>query len=49
MVAPVIVVIDEGADLGFQIAREEVVFQQDAVFQSLMPSLDLALCLRMGG
>jgi hypothetical protein len=39
--------IDEYLDLRFQICREEVVLQQDAVFQGLMPSLDLALCLRV--
>src|SRR3979411_1265427 len=36
-------VVDEGRDLGFEIAGQEVVFQQDAVFESLMPALDLAL------
>ncbi len=39
--------VDEGFDLCFKVTRQEVVFQQDAVFQSLMPSLDLALGLRM--
>ena len=47
VVATVIVVIDEGANLRFEGARQEVVFQQDAVLQSLMLSLDLALGLRM--
>ena len=42
-----IVVINERLDLCLQICREEVVLQQDAVFQGLMPSLDLALCLRV--
>jgi hypothetical protein len=42
-----IVMIDECLDLRFQICREEVVVQQDAVFQGLMPSLYLALCLRV--
>ena len=37
--------IDKGLDLGFEIAGQEVVFQQDAVLQSLMPPLDLALSL----
>ena len=32
MVAVVVVVIDEGADLAFQITRQEVVLQQDAFF-----------------
>ena len=51
-----VVMIDEGFDLGFKDAGQEVVFQQDAVLQSLMPSrqrrahrttFDLALGLRM--
>jgi hypothetical protein len=40
-------VFDEGFDLGFKITKQEVVFQQDAVLQGLMPSLDLALGLRV--
>ena len=40
MVAPVIVVLDEGFDLGPEIARHIVVFQQDAVLQRLMPPLE---------
>ena len=47
VVSPMIVMIDECLDLRFQICREEVVVQQNAVFQGLMPSLDLALCLRV--
>ncbi len=47
MVTLVVVVIDKGFDLGFEIARQEVVFQKDAVLQGLMPTLDLALGLRM--
>ena len=47
MVAPVIVVLHEGADLRFQVSRQVVVFEQDAVLQGLMPALDLALGLRM--
>ena len=42
-----IVVIDEHFDLCLEIRREEVVFQQNAVLQGLVPSLDLALSLRM--
>jgi hypothetical protein len=38
---------DEELDLIFQICRVEVVFQQDAVFQGLMPSFDLSLGLRV--
>ncbi len=39
VVALMVVVIDEGFDLGFKITGQEVVFQQDAVLQGLMPSL----------
>ena len=37
-----VVVVDEGFDLGLQITGQEVMFQQDAVLQSLMPTLNLA-------
>src|ERR1051326_7430683 len=43
VVSAVVVVVDEGRDLGFEVAGEEVVFQQDAVFEGLVPTLDLAL------
>lgn len=43
VIAPMVVVIDEGCDLGFEITRQEVVFEQDAVLQRLVPALDLAL------
>ena len=43
VVAQVIVVGDEGVDLGFEVARQVVVLEQDAVLQRLMPALDLAL------
>ena len=46
-VALVVVLIDEGFDLGFEIARQEVVLEQDAVLQDLVPTLDLALGLRV--
>jgi len=49
MVTLVIVMIDEGADLVFEIAGQIVVLQQDAVLQGLMPTLDLALGLRVMG
>ena len=45
MVALVVVMIDKALDLGFEIAGQEVVFQQETVLQSLMPTLDLALSL----
>jgi hypothetical protein len=47
VVSLMIVMIDERFNLCFQVCREEVVLQQDAVLQGLVPSLDLALCLRM--
>ena len=46
MIALMVVMIDEGFDLGFEITGQEVVFQQDAVLEGLMPPLDLALGLR---
>ena len=42
-----VVVIDERFNLCLQVCREEVVLQQDAVFQGLVPSLNLTLSLRM--
>ena len=47
MVAQMIVVADEVSDLLFEITRQIVVFEQDAVLQGLMPALDLALGLGM--
>ncbi len=49
VVAPVVVVGDEGLDLGLEVAGQVVVFKQDAVLQRLVPVLDLALGLRMAG
>jgi hypothetical protein len=46
VVSQMIMVSDEVADLGFEIARKIVVLKQDAVFQQV-PSFDLALGLRM--
>ena len=43
VVAAVVVVGHKGLDLGFQIAREVVVLQQNAVLQRLVPTLDFAL------
>ncbi len=45
VVTLVIVVLDERLDLGLKVAGQEVVFKQDAVFQGLVPALDLALGL----
>lgn len=47
VVALVVIVLDEGLDLGLQIAGQEVVLPQDAVLQGLAPTLDLALGLWM--
>ena len=49
MIALMIVVLDEPIDLGFEITGQIVVFQQYRVLQGLVPSLDLALGLRMLG
>jgi hypothetical protein len=49
VVAVVVVVVDEGLDLGFESAGEKVVLQHDAVLQGLVPALDLALGHRMIG
>src|ERR1051326_7973567 len=43
VVSAVVVVVDEGRDLSFEVAGQEVVFQQDAVFEGLVPALDIAL------
>lgn len=45
MVTLVVVVLREGLDLSVEIARQDVVPQQDAVFQGLVSALDLALGL----
>ena len=49
MVAPVIVVFDQGCGLRLEIARQEVVLDQDAVFEHLVPTFDLTLGLGMVG
>ena len=49
MVALVVIVFDEGLDLGFKVAGQEVVFEQDVVLEGLVPALDLALRLGMIG
>ena len=46
VVTLVVVVLDEGLDLGFEFAGQEVIFQQHAVFR-VVPALDLALGLRV--
>lgn len=47
VVTVVVVVVDEGGDGGLKFPFEEVVFEQDAVLQGLVPSLDFALGLGM--
>lgn len=45
VVALVVVVVDEGFDLSIEVAGQEVVLQQYPVLESLMPTLNFALCL----
>ncbi len=47
VIALVVVMFDERLDLSLQIAGQEVVLQQDAVLQGLVPTFDLALSLGM--
>ena len=47
VIAGMVVVLDEGRDLAFEIAGQVVMLEQDAVLERLMPALDLALGLRM--
>ena len=49
VVTLVVVMIDEGVDLGLKMAGQIVVLQQNAVLQRLVPALDLALGLGMEG
>ena len=49
VVTLMVIVPDEGSDVCLKITGQEVVFEQDAVLQRLMPSLNLALCLWMIG
>ncbi|QFT02033.1 hypothetical protein FIV06_31650 (plasmid) [Labrenzia sp. THAF191b] len=49
MIALMIIVLDERADCLFECARQVVVFEQDAVLERLVPTLDLPLCLWMIG
>src|ERR1700732_4132799 len=39
VISQVIVVGDEGLDLGFEFARQVIVLEQDAVLERLMPAL----------
>ena len=47
VISQVIVVGDDGRDLAFEIARQVIVLEQDAVLERLMPALDLSLGHRM--
>ena len=47
VVSTVVVVADELLDALFELSWQVVVVQQDPVFQRLMSTLDLTLCLRM--
>ena len=47
MVAPVVVVLDEGCDLRFQVPGQIIILQQDAVLEGLVPAFDLTLGLGM--
>ena len=47
MVTLGVIILDEGSDLTFKITWQIIIFQQDAVFHSLMPAFDLALGLGM--
>jgi hypothetical protein len=43
VIAQLIVVGDEWIDVGFEIARQAIIFEQDAVLKRLVPAVDLAL------
>ena len=47
MIAVVVVMLNEGLDVGFEITWQEVVFQKNAVLQGLVPTLNLTLGLWM--
>lgn len=49
MVTLVVVVLDEGLDLSLEVAGQEAVLQQNTVLECLVPTLDLALRLRVEG
>jgi len=49
VIAAVVVMIDERPDLMLEITRQEVVLQQDAVLEGLVPAFDLPLGLGMIG
>jgi hypothetical protein len=47
MVTLVNIALDERLDLAFEVVGQEMVFQQDAVRQGLVPALDFALGSRV--
>ena len=49
MIAQIIVVADEVDELLFKIARQIIVFKQDAVLEDLVPSFNFALGQGMRG
>ena len=49
VIALVVVMLHERLYLGLQVPWQELVFQQDAFVQGLVPAFDLAWCLRMEG
>ena len=46
VIAGMVVMVDEGGDLAFEIAGQVIMLEQDAVLERLMPALDFALGLR---
>ena len=47
MEALMVIVLDKGLDLGLKVAGVEVIFEQDPVFERLVPTLDFTLGLGM--
>ena len=47
MIAAVIIMLDEGCHLAFEVSWQIIVFEQYPVFECLVPAFDLALGLRM--
>src|SRR5690606_40988827 len=47
VVTSVVIMLAEGFDMGLRVTGQEVIFEQDAILEGLMPALDLALGLGM--
>jgi hypothetical protein len=47
VITAIVVVLDESANIRLQVVWKIIVLHQDAVLERLMPTLDLALRLRM--